>query len=103
MTPQRPHVMPPSAPSDPRETVMKIVAEQSGVARDQLRDETRIVEDLHMDGDDVVEIVEQVATTFGVDMALSLVPPSRAGGMQSAVADLPALVDATDAHPHPRR
>ena len=61
--------MPPSAPPDARETVIQIVAEQSGIARDKLTDDTRIFEDLHLDGDDVVELVEQVATTFGVDMA----------------------------------
>ena len=48
---------------------MQIVAEHSGVARDNLREDARIVEDLHLDGDDVSEVVERIATTFGVDMA----------------------------------
>src|SRR5687768_5157165 len=61
--------MSPSTPSELRETVMQIVADHSAAARDKIRDDTRIVEDLHLDGDDVVELVERVATTFGVDLA----------------------------------
>lgn len=60
--------MPPSVTPDFRETVLQIVAEQSGVKREKLDDDTRIGEDLHLDGDDVVELVEKVATTFRVDM-----------------------------------
>lgn len=55
--------------SETREAIVRIVAAQSGVAPAALRDDTRIVEDLHLDGDDVVEIVEAVAKTFSVDMA----------------------------------
>ena len=56
-------------PSDVRETVIQIVADQSGVRPEKLTDRTRIVEDLYLDGDDVVEIVERVSTTFNVDVA----------------------------------
>ena len=61
--------MPSYATPDARETVMRIVADQSGVKREKLTDDTRVVEDLHLDGDDVVELVERVATAFGVDIA----------------------------------
>src|SRR5690349_6932130 len=53
---------------DVRETVMQIVADESRVAREKLSEETRIVEDLHLDGDDVVELVERVGRIFDVDM-----------------------------------
>ena len=56
-------------PSDVRETVIQIVADESGVRPEKLTDQTRIVEDLYLDGDDVVEIVERVSTTFNVDVA----------------------------------
>ena len=60
--------MSPLPASDPRETVIDIVAKESGTAREKLRDETRIVEDLHLDGNDVAELVERVAATFKIDM-----------------------------------
>jgi acyl carrier protein len=61
--------MPASAPTDLRETVMRIIAEQTAVAPERIHDETRIVEDLHLDGDDVVELMERVAATFAIDMS----------------------------------
>src|SRR4051794_32786808 len=60
--------MHPSAPPETRDAVIQLVADQSGVKREKLTDETRIVEDLQLDGDDVVELIEQVATKFGIDM-----------------------------------
>ena len=61
-------VMSPVPAPDPRETVLDIVAMESGTAREKLRDETLIVEDLHLDGDDVADLVERVAATCKIDM-----------------------------------
>lgn len=55
---------------DTRDTVLRIVSECSAVPREDLRDSTRIVQDLNLDGDDVEEILERVAATFAIDMSM---------------------------------
>jgi hypothetical protein len=60
---------PPSAAAELQESVARLVARQSGVPRERITPATRLREDLHLDGDDVHEIVEEVAATFGVNLA----------------------------------
>ena len=57
----------PTPSPDLHKRIVQIVAHDSGVATERIFDSTRLVEDLHLDGDDVYAIVERVAAEFGVD------------------------------------
>jgi len=51
------------------ERVRELVSRQCGVAEAEITPETRLVEDLGIDGDDGTELLEAFADEFGVDMS----------------------------------
>ena len=49
--------------------IVALVSRTSGVPADRIRPETRLAEDLGVDGDDADELLDAYARRFGVDLA----------------------------------
>lgn len=51
-----------------RNTVYTILAKRSGVDIDEITDQTRFVEDLHLDGDDAIDAIIEIANVTGIKL-----------------------------------
>jgi len=56
-------------PNNPEEQVVSVLARRSGVAKDQVRPETRLVEDLKLDGDDAVDALLEISKKCSMDVS----------------------------------
>ena len=54
---------------DPRDCVIAIIARKAGVAPEQVSLHSRLVHDLHIDGDDAVDTILEIANRCAVDVS----------------------------------
>lgn len=55
--------------ADPREVVLAVIARRAGVSPEQVRPESRLLQDLHIDGDDAVDTILEIAKECSVDLS----------------------------------
>ena len=56
-------------PMNPEEQVVSVLARRSGVAKEQVTLETRLVEDLKLDGDDAVDALLEISKECSMDVS----------------------------------
>jgi acyl carrier protein len=56
-------------PMNPEEQVVSVLARRSGLAKEQLTPETRLVEDLKLDGDDAVDALLEISKKCSIDVS----------------------------------
>lgn len=54
---------------DPLDSVIGMVARKAGVPTEQITRATRLVHDLHIDGDDATELVLEIRNRYELDMS----------------------------------
>lgn len=55
--------------TDPREIVVAVIARRAGVSPEQVSPESRLLQDLHIDGDDAVDTILEIANKCSVDLS----------------------------------
>ena len=56
--------------ADPlRERIRDLIARRTGLRREEIVPESRLLHDLGIDGDDAAELLSEYSTTFGVEMS----------------------------------
>ena len=55
--------------ADPRDVVIGVVARRAGIRPEQVSPHARLLQDLHIDGDDAVDTVLEIAKKCSVDVS----------------------------------